>query len=1276
MSLRLNTFGGLSLSAPDRVLGGAAQQRRRLAVLAVLATAGERGMSRARLLGFLWPEVDEARGRQALSQALYALRRDSGVSLVDGGEDIRLDARAIESDVGDLAAAVIARDDERVAALHVGPFLEGVYLNDAPDFERWVDERRARFATRAQESLERLAAHADRTGDRAAAVRWWQRLTELDPLRTRAALGMIGALARVGERAGAIRHADHYARLVREDLGVEPNAEVVALADGLRALPDHKRPHADFAGRYRIEREIGRGGMAVVFLARDLRHDRPVAIKMLQPTASAMTHEHLPSEIIITAGLQHPHILPLFDSGESEGTLYYVMPFVDGETLRTRLVREGPLPVPDVARLLSEIADALHYAHQRGVVHRDIKPENVLLSNGRATVMDFGIARTLAAPNVEALAQHGVVVGTPAYMSPEQMRGDGAIDARSDVYSLACMTFEMLTGRPPWLGASMEEALQMRLAPAMPSLTELRPMLPPALDVEFKRALDPEPSARHQSTLDFSTGVSRAMYVGSGARQSPFLPEPPGELLGREGELATLTALVLRRGVRIVTLTGAGGTGKTRLALRLASSLRESFELVHFVDLSAVTDPLLALPIIANTLGVRDIEGRSTLETLAGALEPTRTLLVLDNLEQIAESAADIARLVAACPSLTIVATSRAKLRVRGEHEFFVAPLSVPERMDREMGSLRASPAVQLFVQRALEMNGEFEPDDDDLIAIAQICARLDGLPLAIELAAARCRLLPPKDLLARLDQRFELLRGGAHDLPSRHQTLEGAIAWSYDLLMREQQRAFTQLATFAGGISTAAGAAVLGCSDAAFLEIAEALMDTSLLRARIVGGSGARFTMLESVREFGRARVLETADDGGISARYRAYFLAMAERLASALEAGTSAGVLEELHTEQDNVRLALEDAERARDTDAFARLVLSVWRFWLVRGRWTEGRAWIARAISMGAALSPQQLARLYSAASTLAQNQGDYASAYESAEHALTRWRAMGDARGEAQSFASMGWISWRRCRFSDARSLSEQSLVLHRAAGDEQGAAQALSNIGWAALFVGDLEEAERALHESLAIRERLGDRRNSAFVQTTLAWVFLRRGRVGDAEALLRIARATFEHLGERQLLAFNARVMAEIHLGADAAEQAIELLKTISLPVFRDIGDRWGLMVALLVLGDALVACGRFDDARSAHAESLMTARSIGDPLGTATALARRAEDAWRSGDALEARSSMEEADALIARIGVALPGEQRLAHQQMRADLGSANAEPGDANEAEVQRAAGGDQR
>src|SRR5207302_1254426 len=339
---------------------------------------------------------------------------------------------------------------------------------------------------------------------------------------------------------------------------------------------------AALADHYAIERELGHGGMAIVYLARDVKHDRPVALKVLRPElAASLGTERFLREINLAARLTHPHILPLHHSGEAAGFLYYVMPYVEGESLRDRLTRERQLPLEDAVQIGREVADALSYAHAQGVVHRDIKPENILLESGHAVVSDFGIARAINAAAGDKLTETGLAVGTPLYMSPEQGVGSTELDGRSDIYSLGCMLYEMLAGQPPFVGPTAESIVRQHLIADPPAVTGVRPGTPPEVAQALERALAKTPADRYPTAAAFAAALAQptAPALGRTARahRSHNLPAPPTRLIGRDAELIALVTLLQRDAVRLVTLTGPGGAGKSRLAVQAAVEVAPEF---------------------------------------------------------------------------------------------------------------------------------------------------------------------------------------------------------------------------------------------------------------------------------------------------------------------------------------------------------------------------------------------------------------------------------------------------------------------------------------------------------------------------------------------------------------------------------------------------------------------------------------------------------------------------------------------------------------------------
>jgi DNA-binding SARP family transcriptional activator len=513
---RLGTFGGLVLTdaAGDVVM----PQRRRLAFLALLAVAGERGLSRDKALGYLWSESSSENARHALEQLLYSMRKQVAEPLFQGTDPLRLDTRAVQADVVDFARAMAANDPARAVTLYRGPFLDGFYLAGAPEFERWAEAERARLEAEHAEALRRLAADAHALGRLTAEIDFRRRLASADPLGERAAIALVKAMAEAGDWAGALRYAREYEARLREEV---PGAPVTDLVQLVRRMggerPSRPAPvpasAAEGDDRYVIEREIGRSSMATVYLARDRKHGRDVALKVLKPeVAAGSDRRRFEREIGILARLHHPHILPLYDSGVlplSDGRvgLFYVMPHVEGETLRRRLEREGSLPPADAVHIASEVADALSYAHAQGVIHRDIRPENVLLQSGHALVADFGIARALESSGGDQISAMGMVLGHPAYMSPEQARGVSDLDTRSDIYSLGCVLYEMLAGEPPFTGATSAAVLARKTADPTPSLRTACPAVSEGVERAVMKALAKRPADRFRTAAEFSTAL-------------------------------------------------------------------------------------------------------------------------------------------------------------------------------------------------------------------------------------------------------------------------------------------------------------------------------------------------------------------------------------------------------------------------------------------------------------------------------------------------------------------------------------------------------------------------------------------------------------------------------------------------------------------------------------------------------------------------------------------------------------------------------------------------
>jgi DNA-binding SARP family transcriptional activator/tetratricopeptide (TPR) repeat protein len=532
--IRLRLLGGIDLRDSDsREIRPVLAQPKRLALLAYLAAATPRGPRRRdTLLGLFWPELDQEHGRNALSQALRFLRRALGEAALAarGAEVVALDPTMVWCDAAAFADALAEDRPDEALRLYRGDLLPSFFAEGSAGFEEWLERERATLRTAAAGAARRLAERHEAGRQPTAAVAFARRAVDLSSGDERPLRRLIELLARLGDRAGAIRAYEEFARRLAAELEVEPTAETVALMQRVRAdrepatgaaspitaapsgdatpAPPLDRFRSALAGRYEIEEELGAGAMAVVFRAADLRHRRRVAIKVLRPELAAlMGPERFLYEIDIAAGLVHPHILPLHDSGEAAGLLYYVMPYIEGASLRDRLLDQGRLPVADAVRITREIADALDYAHGKGLIHRDIKPENILLNQGHALLADFGIARAIGAAGGEPLAAAQRATGTPAYMSPEQVLGIAPLDARTDIYALGCVLYEMLAGRLPFPGPGVDAVIAQRLAGPPQPVSRLREEAGTELDTALAEALAPEPEARFGRVADFAAAL-------------------------------------------------------------------------------------------------------------------------------------------------------------------------------------------------------------------------------------------------------------------------------------------------------------------------------------------------------------------------------------------------------------------------------------------------------------------------------------------------------------------------------------------------------------------------------------------------------------------------------------------------------------------------------------------------------------------------------------------------------------------------------------------------
>ncbi len=726
--------------------------------------------------------------------------------------------------------------------------------------------------------------------------------------------------------------------------------------------------------------------------------------------------------------------------------------------------------------------------------------------------------------------------------------------------------------------------------------------------------LSGEARARFERSVD----RGRAHTAAAGATGLPpsSLPTSLTSLVGREREVAALADLLGRPDVRLLMLTGPGGVGKTRLALRVAEVVGGDYpDGVAFVPLAALSDPALVVTAIAGALGVREAGGRPLRESLRAHLRDKGMLLALDNVEHLVAAADLLVDLLQACPALDMLVTSRAALRVGGEHEFAVPPLALPDQArPLDHTALGQVAAVRLFVERARLVKPDFALTASNAAAVAAVVARLDGLPLAIEFAAARIKVLPPDALLARLDKRLPLLVGGARDLPARLRTMRDAVAWSYDLLDAAEQRLFRRLAVFAGGWTLEAAEGVCdrdGDLPLDMLDGLSSLVDKSLVRqdAGADGEDGGpRFGMLETVREYGLERLTESDEANAVRREHALYMLNVAEHAAEGLNGTEQASWLARLEAEHGNLREALRWALADKDDgaqpsvgtvdevvphgsahlDTGLRLAGALWQFWRLRGYLSEGRTWLERLLARdgddgggnGAARDSLVRARACNRAGALAYAQGDYARAVWWFERSLAIYRANSNASGIAAIVNNLGAIAYAQGEYARAVALQEEGLRLARDIGDPRDIAISLSNLADATAGLGDNARAVILYGESLDLLRGLEDQWSVAGVLNNLASALLgqhdyRRARERAEESI-----AIFRALDSKAGSVYALTTAGAVALALSDYGRAAELFGE-SLPLVRELGDKTNMAVCLE--GMAAVAAADGQAARAAR---------------------------------------------------------------------------------------------
>lgn len=972
-------------------------------------------------------------------------------------------------------------------------------------------------------------------------------------------------------------------------------------------------------GAYPILDELGRGGMGVVYVAEDPRLRRQVALKVLPREFSEdeTALQRFRQEAQFLAALNHPNIATIHTLEEADGAHFLTMELVPGQTL-DRLLLGNPLPLERALAVAQQIAKALEAAHKSGVVHRDLKPLNIMLSpDGDVKVLDFGLAKNFASSLndetiVDSRTQPGVIVGSPGYMSPEQVRGE-EVDHRTDVWAFGCILFECLTGQHMFPGKSHLDRV-VAILEHDPDWSALPGDTPESVRDLLMRCSRKDVNARLGSMIEVrraieeeiaSRTIPTSVTPSAPAQRAPNnLPVQLTRFVGREDHLAKVAERLVTD--RLVTLAGSGGCGKTRLALQVAGDCLERFpDGAWFVELAPVSHSDRLAQAVASALDVVDQPNQPLDKTLVDALSSKHTLLVFDNCEHVLEGCARLVdTLLKACPALHILVTSREVLGIVGESVHHVPALTVPKETDAtSLDALEENESVRLFLERAMNVNASFSLTSQNAGAVVQICRHLDGIPLALELAAARVKALDVNEVASRLNDRFRLLTVGSRTSLPHHQTLRALIDWSHDHLGEAERRLFRRLSVFAAGWTFPAAEAVCegnGLEAWEVLDHLSRLVDKSLVEvdadeSRAPDGR-ARYRMLETVRQYARDRLEESQERATTEVRHRDYFLSLATDAETRLTGPEQATWFRRLASDHDNLHLAIDISVARNERTEACRLVAALGRYWMVTGHWNEGLGICRELTESERDGSPDaHVGAVLRWAGSLANSQGAYPEARAFFERSLTSYRGADDKPGIATVLASLGALASNQGDYVRARELHEESLRLRRELDDRFGIADSLKNLGAVATNQLRFEDATRFYEESLAILRELNDRRAVAVLLYYLGEVTANQGRYENSNAYFEECLPLARQVGDRRLVAFALHGLGVATLRDGDVARARAYFE-MSVVIRQEMKDRAGVAESLEAF--ASLAIAKEDWPRAARLLAVVSAEH--DSMGIA----------------------------------------------------------------------------
>jgi predicted ATPase/DNA-binding SARP family transcriptional activator/Tfp pilus assembly protein PilF len=1168
---QIRLFGELAVENNGRVLSHFRSQKT-AALLAYLAYYHPRAHSRDFLIELLWPDADLQAARHNLSNALSWLRRQLEPRSVDGGSlmvdgptppgrsqpstlnpqpstlivadrfSVRLNTEAVATDVADFRAALQAASGAGTSTERAQALASAVELYRGEllpgYFEDWILQERQWLSERYLQALGTLLSHLEQAGEFERALEYARAGVTADPLSEKAHRDLIRLLAAAGQPDAALRQFGELKRILRQELETVPEAATVALVRQIEAMADRQK-------------------------------EQPPAHDLPAPVAVA-------SSSVRSAAAPAP---------SPTGTLTFLMTQFEGPGARSAPASAAP-------------SDAM--AHHRALLREELQRHN------GGELLDLGDGFLVAFPSAgEALS--GAVAGQIALAGRVRAEQEVGLRARMALHTRDVQPSDgdaqglivhylqrvLAAGHGGQIVCSGETAALVRrdARPGM-GLVDLGvyrlPDLPAPerlFQVEYPGMVPPE----------FPPLRAEAEYSG-------HLPPQLTRFFGREEEIAQLRDLLSAAGTRLVTVTGPGGSGKSRLALEVAGRLTAAWRgAIWYVPLTDLKEAWLIITAIRDALGLPRAADLEPLEQIVAFLSRQPCMLLLNNFEQLVEEGAPVVRtLLERVPSLTLLITSRRRLDLPGEREFHLLPLPVPGDVQAPE-QLLANDSVKLFVDRARVARLDFQLTDGNAAAVAALCTRLEGLPLALELAAARLRVLTPAQVLARLEQRLDFLVSRERTADARQLSLRATLDWSYQLLSPELQPFFARLSVFRGGWALEAAEAICegngGQGAGPALNFMEQLRECSLILV-VEEAREARYRFLETVREYAWEQLGEDERDS-LEQQHAEFYLALAEEAASRLIGAEQASWLDRLETEQDNMRAALAWATRHGEGELGLRLGTALWRFWHVRGHLREGRDRLHAVLAMPDA-APRDLrrARALDAAGALAHDQGDLGAAAGLHEESLAIARECGDRETIASALNNLGNVARDQGNAERATTFYEAALAAWRALGNIPRVAIVLNNLGSVARDQGHFEEAFTFYRQSLALQRESGNQRGIATALNNIATVAISQGQHERAGALLNESLSILRELRDSYAIAMVLDNLAHLAFEQGDLARAAELYREC-LRIGAELENRQAIAVSLEGLASVLATGDSVSERRLQAARLFGAAEGLRDLAGS-----------------------------------------------------------------------------